>query len=229
MAFQDLLNKPLPSAGKAKPITEGFDGYDNFEENNIDGDLANDLAATAEVDDPEEPVPPMDPDEVELSPEESEEADRIINLTATPIVLKDALADKEMKEFAESVDFDIAVNEGYMMESDASHLTGDTFFEAFDNDLFMEAKFANKTKVQFSLKDRLSQLFEISVLGCARAKNDPDYIRLVKLQKARRTLKARLRQKYRQPATQKARMYLQRLKKSRSGVLSKVANTFGSK
>ena len=43
MAFQDLLNKPLPSAGKAKPITEGFDGYDNFEENNIDDDLANDL------------------------------------------------------------------------------------------------------------------------------------------------------------------------------------------
>lgn len=227
MAFQDLLNKPLPSAGKAKPITESYD--DDFQEDVVDDDLAEDLAATAAVDDPEEPVAPMGPEEVELSPEESEEADRIINLTATPFVLKDALSDKAMKEFTESVDFDIAVNEGYMMESDASHLAGETFFESFDNDLFMEAKFANKTKVQFSLKDRLNQLFEISVLGCARAKNDPDYIRLVKLQKARRTLKARLRQKYRQPATQKARMYLQRLKKSRSGVLSKVANAFGTK
>lgn len=212
--FKDLLNKPLPS--KSSDLFAESAGY--LTESEVD-DLVDDLDAAGMVNDDEDI--PMPVDDVGMTQEESEEADRVIDMAATPIVLKELLDDKEMTEFVGSYEFDIACNEGFLLESDVTSLTGEYTEEMLE--YMTEAKLYNKTKIQMSIKDRFAQLFEISVLGCARAKNDPDYIRLVKIQKARRTLKKRLRAKYRTPALQKARMYLQRLKKSRSGVVAKAA------
>lgn len=207
--FKDMLNKPLPSKLGLVPFTEA----------DINDEFMNDLDASGLVNDTEDI--PSEVNSVDLTPEESEEADRVIDMAATPIVLKEVLGEKEIKEFVESYEFDIACNEGFLTESDSSTLTGEYTPEMLE--YMTEAKLYNKTKVQMSVKDRFAQLFEISVLGCARAKNDPDYIKLVKIQKARRVLKARLRQKYRNPALQKAKLYLQRLKKSRSGIIAKAA------
>lgn len=207
--FKDMLNKPLPSKLGQVPFTES----------DINDEFMDDLDASGLVNDAEDI--PSDVDAVALTPEESEEADRVIDMAATPIVLKEVLGEKEIKEFVDSYEFDIACNEGFLTESDSTTLTGEYTPEMLE--YMTEAKLYNRTKVQMSVKDRFAQLFEISVLGCARAKNDPDYIKLVKIQKARRVLKARLRQKYRNPALQKAKLYLQRLKKSRSGIIAKAA------
>lgn len=208
--FADILKQPLPSkVKKSESFMEG--GLDD-----LDLNLDDDLEAAMNAGEEDEVEDLAGATDVSLTPEESEEADKVISMAATPIILKDVLGENELEKFAESEDFTVACNEGFLTEGVLSTENG-------FGTLVTEGKLYNKTKVQFSMKDRLAQLFEISVLGCARAKNDPDYIKLVKVQKARRVLKARLRQKYRNPAMQKAKMYLQRLKKSKSNVLANVA------
>ena len=237
MAFADLLNRPLPSRVRKEEqsVLESVDGL--VTESELDeilgtgseeetpedaGDNVLDIDHADDDDDDDDDEPDdddNDKEEVELSPEESDEAERILNLVATPVVLKDVLGDDAVKEFAESGDLEIAINEGLMTES------GELGLE-LDNDLFTESRFVPKTKVKFSLKDRLSQLFEISVLSCARAHRDPKYTKLVKIQKARRILKNDLRARYKSEAMKKAKGYLARLKKSKSNVLSDIAKKF---
>ena len=234
MAFADLLNRPLPSRVRKEEqsVLESVDGL--VTESELDeilgtgseeetpedaGDNVLDIDHADDDDDDEPDDDDNDKEEVELSPEESDEAERILNLVATPVVLKDVLGDDAVKEFAESGDLEIAINEGLMTES------GELGLE-LDNDLFTESRFVPKTKVKFSLKDRLSQLFEISVLSCARAHRDPKYTKLVKIQKARRILKNDLRTRYKSEAMKKAKGYLARLKKSKSNVLSDIAKKF---
>ena len=231
MAFADLLNRPLPSRVKKEEeqsVLESVDGL--VTESELDEILGNDddpetpedagdNVLDIDHDDDDEPVDDGDKEEVELSPEESDEAERILNLVATPVVIKDVLGDDAVKEFAESGDLEIAINEGLMTES------GELGLE-LDDDLFTESRFVPKTKVKFSLKDRLSQLFEISVLSCARAHRDPKYTKLVKIQKARRILKNDLRTRYKSEAMKKAKGYLAKLKKSKSNVLSDIAKKF---
>lgn len=233
MAFADLLNRPLPSRVKKEEeqsVLESVDGL--VTESELDEILGNDddpetpedagdnvLDIDHDDDDDEPVVDDGDKEEVELSPEESDEAERILNLVATPVVIKDVLGDDAVKEFAESGDLEIAINEGLMTES------GELGLE-LDDDLFTESRFVPKTKVKFSLKDRLSQLFEISVLSCARAHRDPKYTKLVKIQKARRILKNDLRARYKSEAMKKAKGYLAKLKKSKSNVLSDIAKKF---
>lgn len=188
--FTDALKRPLPSQINADPKV------DPEIEDNDPG-----------LDEPVEPV--------ELTPEEEKEADRCIDLAATPVMLKNVLGDEEVKEFVMTTDFDVACMEGFMTESFSNDVMKPSFFT--------EAKIYNKTKVQFDKKARFAQLFEISVLGCARAKNDPDYIRYQKVLAMRRKLRKRLRAKYKNPALKRAKFYLQRLRRSGSGVLSKVA------
>ena len=233
MAFADLLNRPLPSRVRKEEqsVLESVDGLvteseldeilGTGSEEETPEDAGDNVLDIDHVDDDDDEPDDDDNDkeEVELSPEESDEAERILNLVATPVVLKDVLGDDAVKEFAESGDLEIAINEGLMTES------GELGLE-LDNDLFTESRFVPKTKVKFSLKDRLSQLFEISVLSCARAHRDPKYTKLVKIQKARRILKNDLRARYKSEAMKKAKGYLARLKKSKSNVLSDIAKKF---
>lgn len=201
MSFRDMLNRPLPS----KLMMEDVDDITPEDIDDVD-------------------TPDTDPveGEVTLNPEEEEEADRAIELAATPVLLKEVLSDKEVKEFVEDNDFNVACNEGFMTESFADEVGADS--------MFMEGKgYYNKMVIRLDKKARFAQLFEISVLGCAKAKNDPDFIKLQKLQKARRALKKKLRMKYKGQALKRAKFYLQRLKSSRSGIMRKVADSVSHK
>ena len=161
------------------------------------------------------------PESFELSPEEDAEADAMIDVAATPIVLKELIASESVKNFCNSAEFDIAVQEGVATEG---------MKNAFDitmDDFFTEAQFYNKNMVRFTKQARTNQLFEICVQACARAKGDPIYAKLEKVQKLRRTYKAILRQRYRGPAMAKAKAYIQRLKSSKAPTLAKAANKLG--
>lgn len=206
--FSDVLKRPLPSQMNPNLVDDA----------DID-DMESQIGAEPNDDDDTiDPELEKEVDQVELTPEEEREADRCIDLAATPVMLKEVLGDKEVQEFVISDDFEVGCLEGFLTESFRDEALKDSFFAE-------AGKIYNKTKVQLDKKARFAQLFEISVLGCARAKNDPDYIKLQKVLKMRRVLKKRLRQKYRNPALKRAKFYLQRLRKSGSGILSKVAKT----
>lgn len=207
MAFRDLLSKPLPSKQRAM-----------MEDAELNAQLDDDESILDEPDDDiDAPVAEVN----DMTPEEENEADRVIDLAATPNLLKEVLSDTEVKEFVNSDEFDLCCNEGFMSESFQDQINKDS--------MFVEGKIYNKTKIQLDKKARFAQLFEISVLGCAKAKNDPDYIKLEKAQKLRRKYKKRLRMKYKGQALKRAKFYLQRLKSSRSGIMHKLGNAISHK
>ena len=212
MSFLDMLNKPLPSASSTMYREFGDIGDDLREEEPLDLD---DNIQSSE----EEPITAslIGGSGPELSPEEDEEADKLINLAATPVVLKEELSPEEITEFAESYEYQIACDEGFLLESCEAE-----FFNTAS--LITEAKFYNKNMVRMTKEARTNQLFEICVQAIARAKNDPIYWKLHKVQIARRRLKGLLRERYKGPAMKKAREYLIRLRASKSPVLAKAAN-----
>lgn len=162
-----------------------------------------------------------DDDDVTLSDDESEEADKFMAVVATPTVLQSELDVTEQTMFKESGDADIAVDEGFLLESDIL----DLFEEMGDDDLYAtEAAFVPKTKIQFSLADRKKQLFEVGIMASARAHNDRDYFLLQKVYRAKRKLKEKLRKRYRTEALARVKAYIARLKKSKSTILSKIAD-----
>ena len=217
MSFFDKLRDPLPS--NTTPVKESSEtefvkeGMDDPEDITINPDVDPEELET--VDDFERP------ESFELSPEEDAEADAMINIAATPVILKEFLSQEAVKEFLESADFDIAVEEGLALEG--TKVT----FESVTSELFTEAKFYSKNQVRFTKEARTNQLFEICVQAIARAKNDPVYLKLAKVQNMRRKLKAVLRQRYKAPAMKKAKEYIVRLRRSKSPVISNVAKKIG--
>lgn len=223
MSFLDMLNNPLPSARAEMYREFGDIGEDLHEEEPLD------LDDNIQADDDDETFGASafgasigsraitSPGST-LSPEEDEEADKLINLAATPVVLKEELSPEEITEFAESYEYQIACDEGFLLESCEAE-----FFNTAS--LVTEGKFYNKNMVRMTKEARTHQLFEICVQAIARAKNDPVYWKLHKVQIARRRLKGILRERYKGPAMKKAREYLIRLRASKSPILSKVGNT----
>lgn len=228
MSFLDDLRNPLPSRVSPEPVKEGADDTIPGEDLGV-----NDLEVPVVGADPELDLPDDDDDEVdddlerpeslELTPEEDAEADSIINIAATPVILSDTLAKESVRDFVNSNEFDIAVEEGFCMEG-----TKDSFL-ANDNSIFMEAKFYNKNVVRFTKQARTNQLFEICVQAIARAKGDPVYTKLYKVQVMRRKLKAVLRQRYKAPAMKKAKEYIIRMRKSASPTLANAAKAMTEK
>ena len=217
MSFFDKLRDPLPSNTKVvKEASETEfvkEGMDDPEDITINPDIDPEDLET--VDDFERP------ESFELSPEEDAEADAIIGIAATPVVLKEFLSQEAVAEFLESEEFDIAVEEGLALEGTRAT------FESVTSELFTEAKFYSKNQVRFTKEARTNQLFEICVQAIARAKNDPVYLKLAKVQNMRRKLKAVLRQRYKAPAMKKAKEYIVRLRRSKSPVIANVAKKIG--
>lgn len=152
-----------------------------------------------------------DVEDVDLTPDEEREADNLMSLAATTELIRDELNATERAEFFSDVDqAQTAVLEGFLLDTDVTA------------ELMTEAKFFNKTRVQFSKEDRKRQLFSVAVNASARAHNDRDFIKLQKIQKIRRVLKARLAKKYRSEALTRVKVYMKRLKQSKSPVLSKI-------
>ena len=236
MSFKDIMSQPLPSQ-KEGVMTESVldDNTEVVTGEDIPVPVVNDDDIDPTLDDD---VTPEDIDDVntltdddenvELSPEEELEANRIIDLAATPIILKNELGTDALQEFCNSDDYTTAVDEGLLEESSLDMLL-ESMGDLFNDEVYTEAKFFSKNKVQFTKEARMNQLFEVCVQAVARAKKDPLYFKLAKVQKLRRNLKAKLRAKYRTAAMKKAKEYLVRLKKSRSGVLSNMANKMFNK
>lgn len=234
MSFNDIMKQPLPSK-KEEVVTESTveetvesPVEDVVTEEEIPVPVVNDepemdLSDDVTEDELDEVDSVTSDADAELTPEEDIEADRIIDLAATPIILRNELSTESVREFCESEEFQIACDEGLLEES-----TMDTLLESmgdlFNDEVFTEAKFFSKNKVQFTKEARMNQLFEVCVQAVARAKKDPLYFKLAKVQKLRRNLKAQLRVKYRAAAMKKAKEYLARLRKSRSNVIANMAN-----
>lgn len=158
-----------------------------------------------------------DVEEVRLSPEEEKHADDLMAVSATTEVIRSELSAEEQADFYESTEAQIAVYEGFLLESDLLSEDTDVMTEA------TKRKFYNKTRVQFSKKDRLAQLFAVAVNVSAKAHNDPLYTRYQKILKLRRVTRSKLRKKYKAEAIRRMKVYYQRLRSSKSPVLNKVA------
>lgn len=186
-------------------------GDDEAEDPDLEREITDaDIADIAGVDDLEEE---------ELTPEEEMEADNLMQLAATTELIKGELNPEERAEFVESAeDVQAAINEGFLLDSDV-----DMIRESAEGDVFTEGKIYTKTRVQFNKQARLAQLHAVAVNACASSKNDPDFIKLKKVNRMRRILRARLAKKYDAPAKRLCRTYFQRLKNSKSPALQQIA------
>ena len=157
-----------------------------------------------------------DDEPVVLTAEEEREADDLMSLAGTTELLKSELNAEERASFLESAtETQIAVFEGFLLESDVVPATDDV-----DDEVMTEAKLYNKTTIRFSREDRKAQLYAVALNVSARAHNDPDFIKLQKVQKIRRVLKRKIRRKYHAEAMRRMKVYFNRLRSSKSTVLS---------
>lgn len=203
--FSELLSKPLPS----KQTGEYYEGV-NCDECGTDGagDVTPEIPETNPIMDNiysgnNQQTPDIDDDEpAPLTPEQSQRVDDTINAVATPLLIQNNLTESEVAEFIESVDSDIAVSEGFLTE---------------------------KTIVKFDKTAKKAQLYEVAVAACAREHKDPLYKKLETVYKMERVIKAKLRKKYNAEAQKKVKEYLARARKSKSGILARIANKITNK
>lgn len=205
--------------------------YDNDDEDDEDDDLDDDDLVNSisdEVDDDDDDdIDPDLMDEIddevngdELTPDEEKEVEDETSLIATPIILKDELTAEEYADFGESVDADIAVDEGLLLESDVNDVINDTYTESIKPMRF------SKDSV---LKARTNQIRWIVIRTMARKKNDPLIPKLEKCYKIRRIIRSKLEAKYGNKADIITRKYIMRLKRSKSPVLSSIGKKIGIK
>ena len=180
-------------------------GLTDEELNELEEDLRD-----SDIDDLIDDVEP-----VELTADEEREADDLMSLAGTTELLRSELNVEERAAFLESArETQIAVFEGFLLESDVLPVSEE------ENEVMTEAKLYNKTTVRFSREDRKAQLYAVALNVSARAHNDPDYIKLQKVQKIRRVLKKKIQKKYHAEAVRRMKVYFNRLKASKSSVLS---------
>lgn len=158
-----------------------------------------------------------DQDEITLSPEEEMEADDMMSTAATTIVVNDELNAQEKAEFLESAEqLQIAVNEGLLLESDINDMM-------YDLGMVTEGqKYNKKMLIRLDKKSKMKQLYSLAVNVSACAHHDPDFIKLKKVLRVRKQLRAKLRKKYHAEAMKRMKVYYKRLTSSKSSVLSNI-------
>ena len=158
-----------------------------------------------------------DQDEITLSPEEEMEADDMLSTAATTIVVNDELNAQEKAEFLESAEqLQIAVNEGLLLESDINDMM-------YDLGMVTEGqKYNKKMLIRLDKKSKMKQLYSLAVNVSACAHHDPDFIKLKKVLRVRKQLRAKLRKKYHAEAMKRMKVYYKRLTSSKSSVLSNI-------
>lgn len=161
--------------------------------------------------------------EEELSPDEEVEADDMMSVAATSMLINDELNAEEKADFAANEsEIRTAINEGFMTESDANEL-------ASECNMVKEAAYNQKMIIRLNAEAKKKQLYAVAVNVSAAAHNDPDYRRLRKVMHARKILRARLAKKYHSEAMKRMKIYFNRLRKSRSSVLKKIADKVSGK
>ena len=156
--------------------------------------------------------------EEDLTPDEEVEADDMMSVAATSLLVNDELnADEKASFAANESEIRTAINEGFMTEADANEL-------AAQADIIKESAYNQKMIIRLNAEAKKKQLYAVAVNVSAAAHNDPDYRKLRKVMHARKILRARLAKKYHGEAVKRMRIYFNRLKKSRSSVLKKIAD-----
>lgn len=159
-----------------------------------------------------------DVDPVELTPEEEREADDLMSLAGTTELIRSELSAEDQDKFFESaIDTQVAVFEGFLLESDILPETSG------DEDVMTEkTKMYSSNIVRKTADAWKAQLYSIAVNVSARAHKDPDFIKLQKVQKMRRVLRRKLQKKYHPEAIKRMKIYFNRLKASKSPILAKL-------
>ena len=182
---------------------------------NMSDDDLNDMASSLK-----EPMVPDGP-EVSLTPDEEMHADDLMQVAGTAALIRGEMNAEERTALVESVsDLRIGMTEGFLNDSlimDLKESVSDATMD--DDDAFTEAKIYNKTTVRMSKKARLNQLFEIAVITCARAHNDPSYTKYKKACKIKKFYRAQMRQRYRSEAMKRMKILFARLKQSKSPII----------
>lgn len=201
-----------------------MDLFGDDDEEDIDlGDLSDadlsDLGDDIEDDTISRVVGPED--EQKLTPDEEREADDMMSVAATTSVIRDELNAEERASFVESErEVQIAVNEGFLMESDINEM-------AEELGLVTEGKNYNKKMiVRLDKNAKMKQLYALGVNVSAAAHNDPDYKKLKKVNRIRKTLRKKLQKKYHSEALRRMKVYFKRLTQSKSKTLSAIGKKF---
>ena len=185
-------------------------------------DIPVDPSLAVSVDDPT-PAPP-------LEGEDDQDADNMMAIVATPMVLNDALTVEEAQDFIESGDADIAISEDLMCESALHEMMEDIFGGSTGDTAYTESVFASPNKpYKMTKKARFNQLYELSLQIEARAHHDPYVPRIEKAYRIERQIKAGWRKRYGQLAYKRAKKYLKKLMNSKSSGLKKAAKRFVNK
>ena len=203
-------------------VVNDSDDDDDDDDDNFDPDEMSDeelAALDAELSDDEADalIDNEDNDEVELSPEEEQEADDMMGVAATTVLIKDEMNKDEQKKFIESEEaVRAAINEGLLLESDVNDL-------AADLGLFTEKNNYNKKMIiRLDKEAKQKQLFALAVNVSAAAHNDTDYRKLKKVNRMRKILRAKLVRKYKAEATKRMKVYYKKLTTSKSGPLAAI-------
>lgn len=182
---------------------------------NMSDDDLNDMASSLK-----EPMVPDGP-EVSLTPDEEMHADDLMQVAGAAALIRGEMNAEERTALVESVsDLRVGMTEGFLNDSlimDLKESVSDATMD--DDDAFTEAKIYNKTTVRMSKKARLNQLFEIAVITCARAHNDPSYAKYKKACKIKKFYRAQMRQRYRSEAMKRMKILFARLKQSKSPII----------
>lgn len=188
--FRDLINQPFGSLKlesedetELKVDDDKVDGEDDKPEAEVPADIEGYFS---KVDDD--------------STEEKEEEMKIL---LTPVLLGETLTEGEIEEFRESMDSELAIQDGYVTE---------------------------RTIVRMDKAAKKSQLQKVATIAIAREKKDALYKKLALVWKMERRLENLIAKKYKSQAQQRVNKYLQNAKKSKvSAIKNAAAKLVGKK
>ena len=159
-----------------------------------------------------------------LSPDEEMQADDMMSVAATAAIVNDEMNAEEKAHFIESErDVQIAINEGLLMESDIQDIANAA------GKFITENNYNKKMIIRLDKNAKMKQLYAIGVNVSAAAHKDPDYYKLKKVNRIRRTLQSKLRKKYHGEALKRMRVYMKRLMSSKSKTLSNIGKKITGK
>jgi len=195
-------------------FAEELDGMSDADLMALDAELGGDaLDAVANGDGNEE---------VTLTPQEEMRADDLMASAATAMLVKDELTAQEKVDFlSNEAELDRVVSEGFLTTEDVTGLITESVAEG--NDVFTEGKYNSKMIIRLNKEAKMKQLFALGVNVSAAAHGDKDYVKLKKVMKMRKILRAKLQTRYRSEGMKRAKIYMQRLNKSGSKTLQALA------
>ena len=182
--FRDLINQPFGSL-KLESEDETELKVDDAE---VDG----------EDDKPEAEVPAdIEGYFSKVDDDSTEEKEEEMKILLTPVLLGETLTEGEIEEFRESMDSELAIQDGYVTE---------------------------RTIVRMDKVAKKSQLQKVATIAIAREKKDPLYKKLALVWKMERRLENLIAKKYKSQAQQRVTKYLQNAKKSKVSAIKNAAS-----